>query len=339
MSETRKLFESFQKHYLNEEVEAEILRMYKADEHKQDNAGLFYTYINIETDLLGDFYVSFDIDRNKVNTEGYPWEFLQKTEYKLTPEQKELVNENKEFIETTMANNISWNKEGLDESVEEKDLSKDLLGSEEEKRQSEADRALEKYLDLAREIKAGNNDTITLDSAKKLLKDAYIKAKCYYSFEPKEIDKRIAKDIPDLFGNELNESLNLYDRCYNTDDREELKELALNAIYVADNDKEIIGETMTRMEDRADEYKEELTAFAKAPYDFVANNYTNMPLDLLREIALNAVYVANDDEAVQKEINDRMTESEGEHLDKDYDAYLKRMNRQFKTFCNNTGAI
>lgn len=82
----------------------------------------------------------------------------------------------------------------------EKDLSKDLFGSEAEKRQSEADRALEKYLDLAREIKAGNNDTITLDSAKQLLKNAYIKAKGYYSFEPEEIDRRIAKDIPDLFG-------------------------------------------------------------------------------------------------------------------------------------------
>ena len=82
----------------------------------------------------------------------------------------------------------------------EKDLSKDLFGSEAEKRQSEADRALEKYLDLAREIKAGNSDTITLDSAKQLLKNAYIKAKGYYSFEPEEIDRRIAKDIPDLFG-------------------------------------------------------------------------------------------------------------------------------------------
>lgn len=88
----------------------------------------------------------------------------------------------------------------LEESIEEKDLSKDLFGSEAEKRQSEADRALEKYLDLAREIKAGNNDTITLDSAKQLLKNAYIKAKSYYSFEPEEIDRRIAKDIPDLFG-------------------------------------------------------------------------------------------------------------------------------------------
>lgn len=87
----------------------------------------------------------------------------------------------------------------LEESAEQ-DLSKDLFGSEAEKRQSEADRALEKYLDLAREIKAGNNDTITLDSAKQLLKNAYIKAKGYYSFEPEEIDRRIAKDIPDLFG-------------------------------------------------------------------------------------------------------------------------------------------
>ena len=125
----------------------------------------------------------------------------------------------------------------------------------------------------------------------------------------------------------LDESLNLYDRCYNTDDREELKELALNGIYVADNDKEIIGETMTRMEDRADEYREELTAFAKAPYDFVANNYTNMPLDLLREIALNAIYVANNDEAVQKEIEGRINEAEEKKSNNS--AEIKKWSKQF----------
>ena len=89
------------------------------------------------------------------------------------------------------------------EEVEEKDLSKDLLGNEAEKRQNDADEALEKYLNFAREIKEGDNDTITLDSAKQLLRDAYIKAKCYYSFEPEEIDRRLAKDYPDLFGNEI----------------------------------------------------------------------------------------------------------------------------------------
>lgn len=105
------------------------------------------------------------------------------------------IYENKEE-----ANKDYLNRCGITlEEFVEKDLSKDLFGSEAGKRQSEADRALEKYLDLAREVKAGNNDTITLDSAKQLLKNAYIKAKGYYSFEPEEINRRIAKDIPDLF--------------------------------------------------------------------------------------------------------------------------------------------
>ena len=72
---------------------------------------------------------------------------------------------------------------------------------------SEDQKAYEAYLQLAKEIKDGKNDVITLDSAKHLLKNAYIKAKGYYSFEPEEIDKRIAKDIPDLFGNELDEEV------------------------------------------------------------------------------------------------------------------------------------
>lgn len=92
----------------------------------------------------------------------------------------------------------------LNES-EEHDLSKDLLGDVANKRKSEDQRTLETYLQLANEIKDGKNDTITLDSAKELVKNAYIKAKGYLSFEPEEIDKRIAKDIPELFG-ELEES-------------------------------------------------------------------------------------------------------------------------------------
>ena len=87
----------------------------------------------------------------------------------------------------------------LKENIKERDLSKDLYGDEANKRANEDQKALEKYLQLAREIKDGKNDTISLDSAKQLLKNAYIKAKSYYSFEPEEIDKRIAKDIPDLF--------------------------------------------------------------------------------------------------------------------------------------------
>ena len=91
-------------------------------------------------------------------------------------------------------------------SEAEHDLSKDILGDEANKRMSRDQEAYEKYLQLARDIKDGKNETITLDSAKHLLKNAYIKANCLLSFEPEEIDKRIAKEIPDLFGEELTEA-------------------------------------------------------------------------------------------------------------------------------------
>ena len=106
-----------------------------------------------------------------------------------------------------------------------------------------------------------------------------------------------------------NKSTNLYDRCYHINDREELKEIALNAIYVANNDQKIIDELNDRLVDlEKEECHDYLVKFSEAPYDFVANNYTNIPLELLREIALNAVYVANNDEAIEKEIKDRIVE-------------------------------
>lgn len=99
--------------------------------------------------------------------------------------------------------------DNLNEDIEEHDLSKDLYGDEANKRANGDQKAYEKYLQFARDIKNGKLNTVSLDSAKSLLKNAYIKVKGYYSFEPEEIDKRIAKDIPDLFGNELDEGEHL----------------------------------------------------------------------------------------------------------------------------------
>ena len=71
--------------------------------------------------------------------------------------------------------------------------------------------------------------------------------------------------------------------------------------------KKIIDELNDRLVDlEKEECHDYLVKFSEAPYDFVANNYTNIPLELLREIALNAVYVANNDEAIEKEIKDRI---------------------------------
>ena len=62
----------------------------------------YYTYINIETDKLGNFYASY-IKINKktsnVRTDGYPWGFLtNESKYKLTQEQINFIEQNKEFI-------------------------------------------------------------------------------------------------------------------------------------------------------------------------------------------------------------------------------------------------
>lgn len=87
--------------------------------------------------------------------------------------------------------------------------------------------------------------------------------------------------------------------------RYDLEEIALNAIFVADNDDKIKEE----MKDRIDEDDYELLK-DESLYGYVANNYYDMYLPTLKEIALNAVYVADNDEAILKEIKDRLTESE-----------------------------
>ena len=92
------------------------------------------------------------------------------------------------------------------EAVEERDLSNDLFGTEADIRKTNDQRAYEKYLELTKEIMNGENDVITLDSAKALLKNYYIKVNCLYSFEPEEIDRRIAKDLPEIFGEKQEEN-------------------------------------------------------------------------------------------------------------------------------------
>jgi hypothetical protein len=62
----------------------------------------YYTYIHIETEDLGSFYLSFINDHigfKDLKTDGYPWEFLMEdTEFKLTKEQIEFVNKYKDKI-------------------------------------------------------------------------------------------------------------------------------------------------------------------------------------------------------------------------------------------------
>lgn len=80
-----------------------------ASEHKQgwyerfgEEVLGYYTYIRVETENLGEFYLSFikdDIKFKELRTDGYPWGFLMEDpEYKLTKEQIEFVNKYKDKI-------------------------------------------------------------------------------------------------------------------------------------------------------------------------------------------------------------------------------------------------
>ena len=63
----------------------------------------YYSYLSIKHETLGDIYISFDIKTNKIDTTGFPWNFIEKA---TTPEIKEFVETNEEFF-----NNLLKSKE------------------------------------------------------------------------------------------------------------------------------------------------------------------------------------------------------------------------------------
>ena len=83
---------------------------------------------------------------------------------------------------------------------------------------------------------------------------------------------------------------------------------------ILDNVEDIIIENSNLFESKEVEKIEEAISsvdqlVAGKLYDFVANNYTSMDLELLKEIALNAIYELNDDAKIIADIKERMIES------------------------------
>ena len=66
----------------------------------------------------------------------------------------------------------------------------------------------------------------------------------------------------------------------------------------------------------------------KGLYDLIANNYYKMSKEYLKEICLNAIYVADDDKTILNEIVDRM--------EADFDEEIEAGFRD-NNFCDNTG--
>lgn len=104
----------------------------------------------------------------------------------------------------------------LQGKLTEGDLSKDLYGSESNERMELKRRKYQKDLDNCKRIMKGEtvvdpkyDDELNLDTAKKWLRDDYIYLNNLSSFTPEEIDAKIAKDIPEIFGTKITESDNV----------------------------------------------------------------------------------------------------------------------------------
>lgn len=115
--------------------------------------------------------------------------------------------------EIDLIKNIAPIMRPKNESVEEHNLSKDLFGDEAVNRNIQRAKDFEKHLQYVKDIMAGKtvvddkyNEEIDLQTAKKWLKDDYVYIKGLLSFSPEEIDEKLAQDLPEIFGNNLNES-------------------------------------------------------------------------------------------------------------------------------------
>ena len=115
--------------------------------------------------------------------------------------------------EIDLIKNIAPIMRPKNESVEEHNLSKDLFGDEATNRNIQRAKDFEKHLQYVKDIMAGKtvvddkyNEEIDLQTAKKWLRDDYVYIKGLLSFSPEEIDKKLAQDLPEIFGNNLNES-------------------------------------------------------------------------------------------------------------------------------------
>lgn len=104
------------------------------------------------------------------------------------------------------------NKHKVKESVEERDLSKDLFGDAAANRMSQKEKKLKRDLQYVRDIMAGKkviddkyHEEISLNTAKYWLRDDFIYVNELSSYSSDEVNKRLADAYPDIFS--VNESV------------------------------------------------------------------------------------------------------------------------------------
>lgn len=142
----------------------------------------------------------------------------------------------------------------LTEAVEEHNLSKDLFGAEAERRLSQEQKDLQKDLQYVRDIMAGKeviddkyHEKLSLDTAKKWLRKDFVNVNCLASADPDDIDKKLAKEYPDIFGKEIKTEV---EEDYKVLEEENVIKVTLNAISkeITEADKELFEKIKSQVE-------------------------------------------------------------------------------------------
>ena len=171
----------------------------QAIKYNWEYADIYYNLKPYTQDIIEDLMKKYHITKNNIIvTNG-------KNVFKGEPVSDNDVNEfiNK-YIEP-----IKESK-SIKEDVEEHDLSKDLYGDEAERRLSQEQKDLQRDLQYVRDIMAGKeviddkyHEKLSLDTAKKWLRKDFVNVNCLASADPDDIDKKLAKEYPDIFGKEI----------------------------------------------------------------------------------------------------------------------------------------
>lgn len=86
------------------------------------NKAQWYGYIYIKHKDLGDIFVSYNTNNNEIDATGFPWKFIEED---TTPEQREFIENNKEFLNNYIKSGEISKYKNLEEStkaIEEKSI-------------------------------------------------------------------------------------------------------------------------------------------------------------------------------------------------------------------------
>ena len=149
----------------------------------------YYSYLSIKHETLGDIYISFDVETNKIDTTGFPWNFIEKA---MTPEIKEFVETNEEFF-----NNLLKSKElGTGINLNESAILDNKVQESEKKEIEDGDYVWFKGVDNEEDLGKAYVDMVGMEGISD--KSKYIDEEEYRNSWREAAEESIREENPDL---------------------------------------------------------------------------------------------------------------------------------------------